>query len=98
MLIKTVCDGVDEQEMPRKMKNTSNINGLRKRSKCGEILRVENLDADQAASGLCSRITIGAVVCGHAVKNCLTAGLGAFYVNPRNGVTIKGVAIAMSNR
>jgi hypothetical protein len=33
MLIKTVCDGVDEQEMPRKMKNTSNINGLRKRSK-----------------------------------------------------------------
>jgi hypothetical protein len=39
MLIKTVFDGVDEQEMPRKIKNTSNINGLRKRSKCGEILR-----------------------------------------------------------
>jgi hypothetical protein len=39
--MKTVFDGVDEQEMPRKMKNTSNINGLRKRSKCREILRVD---------------------------------------------------------
>jgi hypothetical protein len=33
MLMKTVCDGVDEQEMPRKMQNTSKFNGLRKRSK-----------------------------------------------------------------
>ena len=98
MLIKTVCDGVDEQEMPRKMKNTSNINGLRKRSKCREILRVENLDADRTASGLCSRITVRVAVNALDVKNCLTAGLGAFYVNPRNCVTIKGVAIAMSNR
>lgn len=96
--MKTVCDGVDEQEMPRKMNNTSNINGLRKRSKCRENLRVDNWAAGQAASGLCSRITVRTAVCGHAVKNCLTAWRVAFYVNPRNGVTIKGVAIAMSNR
>ena len=60
--MKTVCNGVDEQEMPRKVNNTSNINGLRKRSKRREILRVENLDADHAASGLCSRITVPVAV------------------------------------
>jgi hypothetical protein len=59
---------------------------------------VENLAADQAASGLRSRITVRVAVNALDIKNCLTAGLGAFYVNPRKCVTIKGVAIAMSNR